>query len=59
MTDEVRDLHIATIPYFLYLASLSEMISNALFKDVLQTIDLDVASKALAQNSRHHNTKFD
>ena len=45
MTDEVRDLHIATIPYFLYLASLSEMISNALFKDVLHTIDLDVASK--------------
>jgi hypothetical protein len=46
MTDEIRDLHIATIPYFLYLASLSEMISNALFKDVLQTIDLDVASKS-------------
>jgi hypothetical protein len=43
VAEELRDLHITTIPYFLYLSSLSDMISSALLKDVLQFVDLDVA----------------
>jgi hypothetical protein len=43
--DEMRDIHVGTIPYFLYLASLSDLISRALLKDVLQFIDLEIACK--------------
>jgi hypothetical protein len=41
----MRDIHVGTIPYFLYLASLSDLISRALLKDVLQFIDLEIACK--------------
>ena len=56
VAEELRDLHIATIPYFLYLSSLSDMISSALLKDVLQFVDIDVAGSYSIRNDNLKTT---
>jgi hypothetical protein len=41
-----EDIQIATIPFFLCLASQSSLICDALLRDVLQFVDIDFASKS-------------
>ena len=44
-SDVEEDLQVATIPYFLSLASQSTLISDALLNDILQFVNVDVAGR--------------